>query len=817
MQRLGTAVFLSLALVAACSDNDSDDGLFDDGNTDPAPTVLNATVKRTTNGIPHIQADDWASLGYGYGYAYAQDNFCVLMKEIVLSNGQSQRYFGDDGDLAKDFVFALLGDEQEIQRDWIDGIGENVQRVLRGYVQGVNQYLDETGADNLAEGEEGCRGAQWVRPISLLDMGKLLRKLTVRASSDPLAGFIFATQAPATVASARRSEKTESQRRVAKVRINATELRQAIAAIDLPRPEQLGSNAYALGSDATQNGRGMLLGNPHFPWQGSNRFYLLHLTIDNEYDVFGATLHGFPLINIGFNKDLAWSHTVSTGSRFVLYELKLDADDPMKYQFGGETRAITAKTVTIDVQTATGIEPQEHTFYFSHFGPVIDLGSINAAVGGWPNALGTVFALKDINLNNARGLAQWEMMGKAQSIDQLQEALKPIGIPWVNTIAADRNGTAFYGDISAVPHLTEAQRVDCIIGAAAPLLTDNGLTTLDGSNPDCELGSDTGTAAEVFGFDSLPKLVTSEYAANSNDSYWLSKADELLTGFPQIIGREEVEQRLRTRLAFVQMEQRLAGTDDLGGPGFTLQNLQQVLFGSRNYAAELTNAALVTLCSAESDWSNFSSIPAAVEEACTILSNWDTRHTVDSVGGHIFFEFWRIASAIENLWATPFDPADPVHTPRDLNVSDSAVAMALKQALADAVQVLADNNVALNIPWGEVQFEERDGERIPIHGGSGTMLFSVITSDLVADEGYSDIRHGNSYMQTVTWDDSECPDAFALLSYSQSADPASPYYADQTRRYALQDWLDAPYCAADITAAQVGETLVLSAEELVQQ
>lgn len=408
------------------------------------------------------------------------------------------------------------------------------------------------------------------------------------------------------------------------------------------------------------------------------------------------------------------------------------------------------------------------------------------------------------------------MMGKAQSITELQEALKPIGIPWVNTIAADRSGTAFYGDISAAPHLTEAQRADCIVGLAAPLLTDFGLTTLDGSNPACELGSDPDTAPEVFGFDSLPKIVTTDYAANSNDSYWLSKADKLLTGYPQIIGDEEVEQSIRTRLAFVQMEERLAGTDGLGAPGFTLQNLQEVMFGSRNHAAELTNAALVALCNAETDWSTYSTMPASIVEACTILSSWDTRHNVDSVGGHIFSEFWRIARDIENLWATPFDPADPVHTPRDLNVSDSTVSAALKQALADAVQVLADNNIALNKPWGEVQFEERDGERIPMHGGSSAMLFSAIRSDLVPDEGYSDISHGNSYMQTVTWDDSDCPDAFALLSYSQSADPASPYYADQTRRYAAKDWLDAPYCADDITAAQVGETLELSAEESPQ-
>ena len=47
----------------------------------------------------------------------------------------------------------------------------------------------------------------------------------------------------------------------------------------------IGSNAYGLGRDATDNGRGMVLGNPHFPWDGSERFYESQLTIPGEVNV----------------------------------------------------------------------------------------------------------------------------------------------------------------------------------------------------------------------------------------------------------------------------------------------------------------------------------------------------------------------------------------------------------------------------------------------------------------------------------------------------------------------------------------------------
>ena len=64
----------------------------------------------------------------------------------------------------------------------------------------------------------------------------------------------------------------------------------------------------------------MLLGNPHFPWRGRYRFTQHQLTIPGQYDVAGAGLIGSPVVNIGWNKDVAWSHTVSTAYRFTPYE-----------------------------------------------------------------------------------------------------------------------------------------------------------------------------------------------------------------------------------------------------------------------------------------------------------------------------------------------------------------------------------------------------------------------------------------------------------------------------------------------------------------
>jgi acyl-homoserine-lactone acylase len=160
-------------------------------------------------------------------------------------------------------------------------------------------------------------------------------------------------------------------------------------------------------------------------------------------------------------------------------------------------------------------------------------------------------------------------------------------------------------------------------------------------------------------------------------------------------------------------------------------------------------------------------------------------------------------SGTPSLWAVGFDPADPVNTPRDLNIADNAVVEAVKQSLADGVARLVEAGIPMDRPWGEVQFDEKNGERLGIHGGPGEMMFSVISSSLVDGEGYSNIVAGNSYIQAVGWDESDCPDAYAILTYSQSTDPASDHYADTTELYSNGGWIDMPFCEADRDAQEI--------------
>jgi acyl-homoserine-lactone acylase len=802
MSRIAS-ILLCLFLVQACSDNDNDNNNpVEPEPPAPEPEVtFQADIVWTEYGIPHVTADDWDGLGYGLAYAYARDNYCIAMSEVVRAAGDSARYL-EDGDLNEDLVFKLYSSDEAVARmlgTWSD----RVVQLNEGYAAGMNRYLRETGVDNLAEGEEGCRGAEWVREIDVNDMVRVVHKRILRASGQALADLIVLAEPPTQTAA--RFPAAVGLPDAAAQRLAALDPATANERMGIPQPETFGSNAYSVGSDASQVNSGVLYGNPHFPWQGADRFYMSHMTIPGTYDVMGAGLHALPGILIGFNKDVAWSHTVSTARRFTFHELTLNPDNPLEYIVDGEIKAFEPATVSAGNRTEDGsIETVEHTFYLSEYGPVVDASPLEPALGGWPTIFGTLFAYQDANLENMRSIEYWLNVGQSTSIDEYKEASRLIGNPWANSIAADRFGNAFYGDITVAPHVTQQKIDTCVRGVVGQLALDTfGLIVLDGSDSSCDWGNDEDAPQEgIFGFDSLPSLDSGEYTANANDSYWLSNPRHLLEGYSRIMGQEEIEQSIRTRLTFVQAEERINGLDDLGEPGFSNENVRAILSSARNLAAELVNDDLVALCEGV-DWSAYSASPADVAQACGILEAWDTRHTVTSVGGHIFFEFWRIARNLDSLWAVPFDPAFPVTTPNTLNTGDGDLVEAVRQALADGVQVLLDNSIALDAPWGEVQFDERNGERIAIPGGSGAMLFSVITSDLVNGEGYSNIQHGNSYIQAVSWDETDCPDANAILTYSQSSDPASAHYADATRLYSESGWIDMPFCEGERDAQEI--------------
>jgi acyl-homoserine-lactone acylase len=187
-----------------------------------------------------------------------------------------------------------------------------------------------------------------------------------------------------------------------------------------------------------------------------------------------------------------------------------------------------------------------------------------------------------------------------------------------------------------------------------------------------------------------------------------------------------------------------------------------------------------------------------------VLAKWDLRENTGSRGALLFRRFWeRAAGASPSPWSTPFDANDPVHTPNTLNTSNPQV----RQALSDAVADLSGANIPLNGPVGQFQFVTKNGVRIPIGGGPGTDGdFDAINVKWTDGKGYGEPEHGSSYVQVVTWGKSRCPNARTILTYSESTNPKSPFYSDQTKLFSRKAWVRDRFCAAAVRKGTITKT-----------
>ena len=485
-------------------------------------------------------------------------------------------------------------------------------------------------------------------------------------------------------------------------------------------------------------------------------------------------------------------------------------------------RDIVPVDITIQVLLEDGtLEPREFTFYESHFGPIVNLRGISDFLDGWPLFNGSLLAFRDANrLTGTRGIEQWINKGKATDLDGYIQALSTIGNPVFHEIAADRNGEVFYGELSAVPFITQEQLDTCVNGIIGPLLRDattGVIISLDGSTSACEWGEDPEApeGTNLYGASQLPQLRTRDYVGNSNNSYWLSNAQQPIEGFPTImgpVGHEGQQQFLRTRIGHLMVEERKNATDGLSEtPLFDLETTKGLMYANRVYGAEATLDDMLQLCDSEDE---------SVVAVCTVLSLWDRRVDLESQGAQLFTEIWsylrsRLGTgfqgviANDNFWRVDYDSLDPLNTPSGIDLEISSNQTLVLDAMVQALANLEANGVEPDAPWSEVQFLERNGENVPIHGGDGGMgVYGAISAGL-SQGGYVNPRSGNSYIQAVTWDESECPIADVILVPSQSTDPDSPYFADQTKLYSDKRWVRFPFCEEDIEANQVGDTLVL--------
>ncbi|MEO9599507.1 penicillin acylase family protein [Parasphingorhabdus sp.] len=736
-----------------------------------AKPALQAEIRWTEYGVPHVRAKDYAGLGYGYGYASAKNQYCLIADHLITLRGERSRHFGRDGMATVGFLpttninadlFYRLQLSQAVTDRAAAQLNSDARELARGYAAGLNRFVTENSEGNVGQ---SC---------NLSFEPEFTESDVIRAAL--AVGVIWNAfhVAPFTEASVWGAQSDQ------------------VAAVTPPVqdviPSGIGSNVWAYGGDVVAEGDGaFVIANPHTRW-GKHwlRLHQMHLTIADEIDVAGAGFLGLPLPVVGFTKDMAWSiQAPSTVGFYVLQKREVDSEGSNPtYVVDGERFPISFRDIDIEVADENG-SVQTETFKFAMAGgsPVYRLPEGPGRPEGW-------YTVTDAGESAAGAYNQFLGLSRADNVDQARDVIADNRGLGAHVVAGDRSGGVLYIEAGPMLAVSDQRLQDCRLSSvSAPNI-------LDGTRSACGLRTQSG-APDLLEEDGFPTIVSRGIVQNTNNSYLHSEYGivqeprSVLFGDPRA-GRADLR---------LEMSERRLG-EVVADEMVSFDEARAVVMDNRNFAAETWLDQILEVCKSNGD--------EQVRSACVVLAGWDRRNDRDSRGTLLFQQLWSRIFANPSI-RPAYDPAQPfVYTPLSLDDQGTVVLVA---ALKEAVTVIESAGLQIDAPWGSVLRHASTSEgAVPLHGGNvdAGVLNSLGGVGLTSD-GYAQIAAGTAYLQFVRWDDAGVQ-ADVVLAHGQSSDPASPHYFDQIDRYSDQSLWRFPF-DRDAVEAETVEIRVLSDQD----
>lgn len=659
-----------------------------------------------TYGVPHIYAEDIEHLFYGFGWTQAQSHGDLILRLYGQAQGRAAEYWGAQY-IESDRWVHTMGIPSRAQA-WYDAQSPQFRGYLDAFAAGVNAYAQ-------AHGEAIADDVEAVLPISGVDL---------LAHTQNVLHFTFVV---------------DSQQIAA-----LTAEQPTAAANSVPA---LGSNGWAIAPTRSANGHTMLLVNPHLPWSDRFLWHEAHL-IAPGMDTYGAGLVGIPVLNIAFNDQLGWTHTVNTHDGWDAYQLRLTEDG---YWFDGQVRSFEVSTHGLSVKQADEtLQKETLIIRRSVHGPVV------AEEGD------TAIALRVVGLEHPGALEQWWQMGRARTLAEFEAALQRLQIPMFTVLYADRQGhilNLFNGHVPVRP------------GGDV----DDWSRLLPGDTS-ATLWSETHLYAD------LPKVLDppTGWLQNANDPPWT-------TTLPPVLDPDDYPAYMAPRGWMGLRSQRsayLLNEDEA-------ISFEEMVHDKHDTTMMLAERLLDELVSAARQYGG-----ELAQAAAQILEQWD-RQAEASSRGAVLFATWAQEVDLERLFATPWDEDAPLRTPYGLADPEGAVA-ALEAA---AAQVRAAYG-SLDIPWGEV-FRLRSGTvDLPANGGPGHLGIFRNLWFAPEDDGTFTAVGGDSYVAAVEFSDPVR--AMAVMTYGNATQPSAHRQAEQLELAAQQRlrpvWLSRAAIEANLAA-----------------
>ena len=809
-------------------------------------------VERTAHGLVHVTAPDIALLGYGVGYAQAQDRGCETANALVTARGERSLWFGPEGGgvlgarimpnrIVDRFVRGHM-DDVALERAW-HAVSPEAQALADGVMRGYNRWVAEAMADGQAQvraaeaagtvaamaatppppggprGPTGCGAAPWLRPMSLVDLHRLVELQAVASGEAAWADAIAGAQPPL-------SHPLHEPAPMPPLGTGPGAREVA------GRP---GGVAIAVGG--ASHGA-LLYADPAGPWTGPDRAWAVHLVIPGVLDAVGATHGPLPMLATGANATLAWSATRSPARRFTLHQLVLVPGDPTSYVVDGRRERMTSRTVrTLEPDVQGAMQPQDVTLWRSRYGPVVVAPQAGL---GWSDT--TAWSLQDAQAGHAGALETWLDVARAPDIDALHAALARQGLADTAVVAAGADGRVAWAEAGAVPDVSREQMAACAApGGAALLWARHGLAVLDGSRAACDWRRDpAATRPGVRAAASLPWIEGRGVLQESGAGWRWARVDPPAgpaathgapAGPPATRGAPTAPAATRDAADLLEPAARAAWTPLQGGDAAPLPLAARAwLDRLAAHAGPLEAETLLAWRAEASDEAGVlvmddllqacrGAATEATRTGCAALARWDRSDRVDAPGATLFHEWWRQVRGLPDLWRVPFDPADPLHTPRGLRVDAGLLPPGatprrseLLDALGQAVFTLRQAGFAPDAPLARSQVVDAEGERIALPGGpvdAGARLVVEGRGALALSRAGVQPDWGSDWWQVASFEADGLHLRALLVGGAGSGDDSAGERREALQALAAGRLFDVPLRPDAIAASRMGEPFLL--------
>lgn len=355
------------------------------------------TIVRDTFGVAHIFGKTDAEVAYGFAWSNAENNFKTMQETLIMGKGLSGIYEGKKG-AGKDYLNHALGIKEAVDK-YSESLTPVFLKYLDGYCQGINAYAESHKKEIVLKG---------IFPVTSKD---ILRTYTL------ISCFLAHIDKPVkNIMDGKYDEETSP----------------------------VGSNAYAMNSLKTADGRTYLAINPHQPLEGPFSFHEAHLCSEEGLNIIGAFFPVGTSIFMGNNEHLGWGMTFNEYDLVDTYKLKMHPTKKLTYEFDGEWKELEKRKIKLRVKLAGPLKiAVSKTTYWSVYGTTLvskskkDFYSIRTSA------------------NMSCGFAeQFYYANKATNFDEFYKALQLQGFPRFNIVYADKEGNIFFIDNGRVPKRT---------------------------------------------------------------------------------------------------------------------------------------------------------------------------------------------------------------------------------------------------------------------------------------------------------------------------------------------------------------------------